>query len=558
MKHTLLIFATALLLGIQSHAQTGVAINPTGAEADSCAMLDVSSTTKGLLVPRMTEAQRTDIVRPVKGLLVYQIDGTQGFYYYNGTGWTNLSLVNFTESNYTYDSKTGVKFTPNNAATNVDIVLETKGTGGILAQQPDGTATGGNKRGNFAVDLQMDRSTATQVASGVLSAIVGGYGNTATGGTSTAMGAYNTATGESSTAMGIWTTASGNGSTAMGLYSNASGVYSSAMGAYTKAPSAYETVIGRYNTNYTPATTTGWDNSDRLFVVGNGTSGGSRSNAFTILKNACATIGGSLTLNENGANTSYLFPETRGTSGQVLQTNGSGNTSWETPAISPATTSAPGSMSAADKTKLDAQTTGTAAGQMQYWNGTSWVTVAAGTFGQTLEFRNGAPVWVDKNINILSIGDTYKGGIIAYFLQSGDPGYDANIRHGLIAAPTDQNSNAVWGCYGTNLTGADGFALGTGAQNTIDIVAGCNAPGIAARICNDLVLNGYDDWYLPSSFELSKLYQNRVAIGGFALDQYWSSTEYNSGLALRHTFTDGDQDTNYKSTPLSVRAVRDF
>jgi hypothetical protein len=368
----------------------------------------------------------------------------------------------------------------------------------------------------------------------------------------------------------------------MGLYSNASGVYSSAMGAYTKAPSAYETVIGRYNTNYTPATTTGWDNSDRLFVVGNGTGVNSRGNTFTILKNACATIGGSLTLNENGANTSYIFPETRGTSGQVLQTDGSGTLSWTTPtagtvtsvtgtspiassggttpaiSISAATTSVAGSMSAADKAKLDKYPEGTAAGQMQYWNGTAWVTVAAGTFGQTLEFRNGAPVWVDKNINILSIGDTYKGGIIAYFLQSGDPGYDANTRHGLIAAPTDQNSNATWGCYGTNISGAEGNALGTGAQNTIDIVAGCNAPGIAARICYDLVLNGHDDWYLPSTDELSKLYQNKVVIGGFALDEYWSSTEYNSAVAWRQSFIDGNQNTSYKTVPLSVRAVRDF
>ena len=51
MKHILLLFVTALLLGIQSYAQTGVAINPTGAEADNNAMLDVGATNKGMLVP---------------------------------------------------------------------------------------------------------------------------------------------------------------------------------------------------------------------------------------------------------------------------------------------------------------------------------------------------------------------------------------------------------------------------------------------------------------------------------------------------------------------------
>lgn len=55
------------------------------------AVLDVYSTTKGLLAPRMTAAQRTAIVSPATGLLVYQTDGTTGFYYYNGSAWTILS-----------------------------------------------------------------------------------------------------------------------------------------------------------------------------------------------------------------------------------------------------------------------------------------------------------------------------------------------------------------------------------------------------------------------------------------------------------------------------------
>jgi hypothetical protein len=56
-------------------------------------MLDVSSTTGGVLIPRMTSAQRTaiSVSASANGLLVYQTDGTAGFYYYNGTAWTLLA-----------------------------------------------------------------------------------------------------------------------------------------------------------------------------------------------------------------------------------------------------------------------------------------------------------------------------------------------------------------------------------------------------------------------------------------------------------------------------------
>ena len=70
MKNTLLIFATVMLLGFQGYAQTGVAINPTGAEPDNSAMLDVSAANKGMLAPRMSAAQRLAISNPAKGLLV--------------------------------------------------------------------------------------------------------------------------------------------------------------------------------------------------------------------------------------------------------------------------------------------------------------------------------------------------------------------------------------------------------------------------------------------------------------------------------------------------------
>lgn len=59
----------------------------TATSPNASAQLDVNSTTKGFLPPRMTSAQRTSIASPAAGLMVYQTDGTVGFYYYNGSAW---------------------------------------------------------------------------------------------------------------------------------------------------------------------------------------------------------------------------------------------------------------------------------------------------------------------------------------------------------------------------------------------------------------------------------------------------------------------------------------
>ena len=71
----------------------GVGVNESGAAADGSAILDVSSTTKGLLVPRMTQTQRNAISSPATGLLIFQTDNTPGYYYYTGSAWTALNTT---------------------------------------------------------------------------------------------------------------------------------------------------------------------------------------------------------------------------------------------------------------------------------------------------------------------------------------------------------------------------------------------------------------------------------------------------------------------------------
>jgi len=93
---TILITVALVALATVAFAQN-VGINSDGSAPASSAMLDVSSTTKGFLAPQMTAAQKAAIVSPATGLLIYQTDGTEGYYYNSGTSasptWTQLGAA---------------------------------------------------------------------------------------------------------------------------------------------------------------------------------------------------------------------------------------------------------------------------------------------------------------------------------------------------------------------------------------------------------------------------------------------------------------------------------
>lgn len=85
-----IIIVFVIIASFQSIFAQNVGINSTGNAPDPSAMLDVSSSNSGILIPRLSQTQRNAIDDPATGLMIYQTDYTPGFYYYDGTDWIPL------------------------------------------------------------------------------------------------------------------------------------------------------------------------------------------------------------------------------------------------------------------------------------------------------------------------------------------------------------------------------------------------------------------------------------------------------------------------------------
>jgi len=180
----------------------------------------------------------------------------------------------------------------------------------------------------------------------------------------------------------------------------------------------------------------------------------------------------------------------------------------------------------------------------------------------------------DGNITEYVVGMQAEGGIVFYVDETGE--------HGLVAAVEDLFEGAIdpydydyngyeWGCYETQVNGADAIQLGTGYQNTLDIInQGCTSESggiIAAEIAVLYESEGYSDWYLPSKEELSEMYysigngSSQGNIGGFETTNgyyYWSSSEQSANSTWNVSFYDGGIATNGKFATFRIRVIRSF
>ncbi|MCH2023750.1 MAG: tail fiber domain-containing protein [Saprospiraceae bacterium] len=173
MKRFFLFFLVIFLVN-RIHGQEGVAINKANANPDASALLDISSTEKGILIPRMTQTQRSAILAPATGLLIYQTNGTTpGFFYYDGTIWKSLSA----DGDWTVDGSGNMT-----NANSGDVTISVDATiNGLTVGRGSGNVAGNAVFGTSAFNSNTTGNNNTATGTYVLNSNLNGSANVASG-----------------------------------------------------------------------------------------------------------------------------------------------------------------------------------------------------------------------------------------------------------------------------------------------------------------------------------------------------------------------------------------
>ncbi|MDY0287626.1 MAG: DUF1566 domain-containing protein [Sphaerochaeta sp.] len=166
----------------------------------------------------------------------------------------------------------------------------------------------------------------------------------------------------------------------------------------------------------------------------------------------------------------------------------------------------------------------------------------------------------EESVKIYSIGEKGPAGGLVFY----DKGSHGDGWRYLEVAPGATERPLNWGMPGV-LAGSASPSVGDGGANTAQIILtqkDLTDRDYAAKYCDELVVNGYSDWYLPSKEELDLLYwplsvQTVDEFKGLG-HGYWSSTEYDETLAWGQGFHKGVQGRIEKTEQFLVRAIRSF
>ena len=161
----------------------------------------------------------------------------------------------------------------------------------------------------------------------------------------------------------------------------------------------------------------------------------------------------------------------------------------------------------------------------------------------------------EGNISEYIIGMEAEGGIVFYIDETG--------QHGLVAAKEDIGPFS-WGCQEMSIANADEQAIGTGLQNSLNILAQCSETPIATSEALNFENEDYSDWYLPSFDEVQEMYfkigqgSSIGNKGNFSNSWYWTSSQANTEIAWSFSFNNGTTFNFYKSSGFVIRPVRSF